>query len=274
VEAPEATTTTKGGAIGVGTWATQAEFKDLRVTRGTETLFAADFAQGTKGWKLLGNGQWDVKDGALRQNKLDDNIRAVAGDRSWTDYTYSLKARKLGGAEGFLILFAVQDEEAKSWWNIGGWGNTRHALELGGIVGNDVNGRIETGRWYDLRIELKDRSVKCYLDGKLMHDAKVPTVKSLYASASQDRKSGEVIAKVVNVSNDEVAASLRFAGNAQVKGPVTAIVLTSERSTDENTLEEPTKVVPKTRRLTPSGSAFEHRFPGNSLTVFRLKTTP
>jgi alpha-L-arabinofuranosidase len=274
VEAPEAVTSPKGGAIGVGTWATQAEFKDLRVTRGNQTLFAADFADGTKGWKLLGNGQWHVKDGALRQNKLDDNIRAVAGDRSWTDYTYSLKARKLGGAEGFLILFAVQDEEAKSWWNIGGWGNTRHALELGGIVGNDVNGRIETGRWYDLRIELKDRSVKCYLDGKLMHDAKVPTVRSLYASASQDRQTGEVIAKVVNVSNDEVAASLRFAGNAQVKGPVTAIVLTSERSTDENTLEEPTKVVPKTQALTRSGSNFDHRFPANSLTVFRLKTTP
>ena len=53
-----------------------------------------------------------------------DNVRAIAGDKTWTDYTYSLKARKLGGAEGFLILFRVQDENAKAWWNIGGWGNT------------------------------------------------------------------------------------------------------------------------------------------------------
>jgi alpha-L-arabinofuranosidase len=274
VEAPLATSSPKGGAVGVGTWATQAEFKDLRVTRGSETLFSADFAEGTKGWKLLGNGEWQAKDGVLRQNKLDDNLRAVAGDRSWTDYTYSLKARKLGGAEGFLILFALQDDNAKSWWNLGGWGNTRHALELGGIIGNEVNGRIETGRWYDIRIELKDRSVKCYLDGQLLHDATVPTMKSLYASASRDRESGEVIVKVVNVSNDEVPASLRLTGGAQVAGPVTAIVLTSEKPTDENTLEQPTKVSPETRTFTRNGPTFDHRFPGDSLTVFRLKVQP
>jgi alpha-L-arabinofuranosidase len=274
VEAPLATSSPKGGAVGVGTWATQAEFKDLRVTRGSETLFAAGFAEGTQGWKLLGNGEWQAKDGVLRQNKLDDNIRAVAGDRSWTDYTYSLKARKLGGAEGFLILFAVQDENAKSWWNLGGWGNTRHALEMGGIIGNEMNGQIETGRWYDLRVELKDRSVKCYLDGQLIHDATVPTLKSLYASASRDRKSGEVIVKAVNVSSDEVPASIHLAGGAQVAGPVTAIVLTSEKPTDENTLEQPTKVSPKTRTFTRNGPTFDHRFPGNSLTVFRLRVHP
>jgi len=271
LEAPLATSSPKGGAIGVGTWATQAEFKDVRVTRGSETLFAADFTQGTKGWKLLGNGEWETKDGALRQNKLDDNIRAVSGDRSWTDYTYSLKARKLGGAEGFLILFAVQDENAKSWWNLGGWGNTRHAIEMGGIVGNDVNGRIETGRWYDIRIELRDRGVKCYLDNQLVHDAAVPTVKSLYASASRDRKTGEVIVKVVNVSNDRLLADVNLSGITGVANPATAIVLTSEKATDENTLDQPRKVVPVATTLRLSSPAFQHPFPPNSLTVLRLR---
>ena len=56
-------------------------------------------------------------------------MRAFAGDKNWRDYTYSLKARKLGGAEGFLIPFLVRDDEAKAWWNIGGWGNIRHAIE-------------------------------------------------------------------------------------------------------------------------------------------------
>ena len=271
VDAPLAVTSPKGGAIGVGTWATQAEFKDLRVTRGNETLFAADFAEGTKGWKLLGNGDWQTKDGALRQNQLDENVRAVAGDRSWTDYTYALKARKLGGAEGFLILFAVQDENAKSWWNLGGWGNTHHALELGGIVGNEVDGSIETGRWYDIRIELKERSVKCYLDGKLVHDAAIPTMKSLYASASRDQKRGEVIVKVVNVSGETVSADLNCRGVARLASPATAVVLASEQPTDENSLEQPGKVGPVTKALALSGSQLQHRFPGNSLTVLRLK---
>jgi alpha-L-arabinofuranosidase len=274
VDAPLAAASPKGGAIGVGTWATQAEFKDLRVTRGNETLWAADFADGTKGWKLLGNGEWQTADGTLRQDKLADNIRAVAGDRGWTDYTYSLKARKLGGAEGFLILFAVQDENAKSWWNLGGWGNTRHALEMGGIVGREVDGRIETGRWYDIRVELKDRSLRCYLDGKLVHDAITPTLKSLYASASRDQKRGEVIVKVVNVSDAEVRADVNLSGVTKLSDPATALVLTSEKATDENTVEQPRKVAPVATTVRVSGPRFQHAFPPNSLTVLRLKPTP
>ncbi len=144
VSAPVTTTTPKGGAVGVGTWMTQAEFKDIKVTRGNETLYSCDFADGTQGWKLL-SGDWTTQDGHLRQNSGADNVRAIVGDKTWNDYTYSLKARKLGGAEGFLILFRVQHENAKSWWNIGGWGNVRHALEMDGVVSEGVPGRIETG---------------------------------------------------------------------------------------------------------------------------------
>jgi hypothetical protein len=88
----------RGGAIGVGTWLTQAEFKDIKVTKDGQTLFSCDFIEGTKGWKLL-RGDWKAQDGVLRQNSSADNVRAIAGDKSWTDYTYSLKARKLSGAE-------------------------------------------------------------------------------------------------------------------------------------------------------------------------------
>ncbi len=178
----------RGGAIGVGTWLTQAEFKDIKVTKGgpKTSLFSCDFAEGTKGWKLL-RGDWKAQDGVLRQNSSADNVRAIAGDKSWTDYTYSLKARKLGGAEGFLILFNVRDENRKSWWNLGGWGNQRHAIEMGGLVGQDVPGSIETGRWYDIRIETSGKTIKCYLDGKLIHDVTPPVLKSLYASASRDQ---------------------------------------------------------------------------------------
>jgi len=260
----------KGGAIGVGTWLTQAEFKDIKVTRGGETLYSCDFTEGTKGWKLLG-GDWKVEEGALRQTSNADNIRAIAGDKSWTDYTYSLKARKLSGAEGFLILFGVQDENAKSWWNLGGWGNQRHAIEMGGIVGREVQGRIETGRWYDIRIELKGQNIKCFLDGKLVHDVSHPAVRSLYASATRKKASGEVIIKVVNVSSQARTASIQVSGAGKVASPATAIVLASEKPTDENTLEEPAKVAPAARKLEKVGPTFSHEFPGNSLTVLRLK---
>ena len=269
VTAPEVAPAPRSGAIGVGTWRTQAEFKDIRVTRGDETLFACDFADGTKGWTLHG-GDWSVEAGAMKQKALTDNVRAFAGDKSWNNYTYSLKARKLGGDEGFLIPFLVKDEEAKAWWNIGGWGNTRHAIEMDGISGDDVPGSIETGRWYDLRIEVRGVNIKCFLDGKLIHDVKSQPVKPLYAVASLAKRASEVILKVVNVSAADQETDLRLEG-AKVRPTATAIVLASGKPEDENTLEQPTKVKPVTRKLNDAGTAFRHTFPANSVTVLRLQ---
>ena len=269
VTAPEVVPAPRSGAIGVGTWRTQAEFKDIKVTRGNETLFTCDFADGTKGWRLHG-GDWTVEGGALQQKALAENIRAFAGDKSWDNYTYSLKARKLGGAEGFLIPFLIKDEEAKAWWNIGGWGNTRHAIELDGISGHDVEGSIETGKWYDIRIEVQGANVKCFLDGKLIHDASYQATKPLYAVASLAKRANEVILKVVNVSAADLETDLQLEG-AKILPAATAIVLASDKPEDENTLEQPTRVKPVTRKLNDAGTAFRHTFPANSVTVLRLK---
>jgi len=158
------------GMIGVGTWATQAEFKDIRVTKDDQTLFASDFTRGLQGWKTT-RGQWQVVDGALRQTGTQEDARALTGDPNWSDYTLTLKARKLSGKEGFLIHFAAPGDETKSWWNLGGWDNTRHGLEVPNGASPSVAGQIETGRWYDIRIEVRGPNVKCYLDGKLVQQA-------------------------------------------------------------------------------------------------------
>jgi alpha-L-arabinofuranosidase len=270
IESPEVVTQPKSGAIGVGTWRTQAEFKDLKVTRGNDVLFSSDFSQGTKGWRLHG-GDWSVQDGCFQQKALADNIRAFTGEKSWNNYTYTLKARKLGGDEGFLIPFLVEDEEAKAWWNIGGWGNTRHAIEMDGVIGNDVQGSIETGRWYDIRIEVSNVNIKCYLDDKLVHDVKYPKTRSLFAVASNAQAGREVILKVVNASREAQATKLDLKG-AKLSPKATTIELASANTQDENTLEQPTRVVPVTRTFSVGGSTLDYSFPPNSVTVLRFKT--
>ena len=157
--------------MGVGTWSTQAAFKDIKVTKGNQTLFASDFSKGLQGWKTI-RGKWEVVDGALRQTSNEENVRAIVGDPNWSDYTLTLKARKLSGNEGFLVLFGLPSDDTKSWWNLGGWDNTQHALEVPDGGATPVAGKVDTNRWYDIRIELQGPTVKAYLDGKLVQQAR------------------------------------------------------------------------------------------------------
>ncbi len=272
VDTPMAEASAKGGAIGVGTWNTAAEFKDMKVTAPDgKVLFQSDFSEGNAGWKLLGDGaKWSTQDGALRQTAEREFIRAVAGDRSWKDYDFEVKARKISGREGFLILFHIANDEDRTWWNLGGWNNTQHAVELGGTL-DPKRAAIETGRWYDIRIQVRGDGVKCYLNGKLIHEVKQQRVKALYASASRAKTSGEVILKVVNTSATPVTTELNLKGIKRLPAQAQAIVLTSDQPEDENTLESPTKVAPKTEQISVSGAKFNHAFPGNSLTILRFK---
>ena len=277
VKAPPAEIEAGKGMIGVGTWNTQSEFKDIKVTDPDgKVLFASDFSNGTQGWKLLGSGQWKVQEGALRQTAEKEFVRAIAGDASWTDYTLTLKARKLAGREGFLILFHIGDQEDRIWWNLGGWGNTRHGVENGGII-DPKSGQIETGHWYDIRVEIRGRRVKCYLDGQLVHDVAYDSaggVSSIYACASKDERAGDVIVKVVNTSTSPLETQLNFNGASGLTGQGTALVLTSASGKDENSLDHPTKVSPKSEPLTFTGNSLTRALPGNSFTVLRLKIKP
>lgn len=264
------------GRIGLGTWNTQAEFKDLKVTAPDgKVLFEANFAaKGTEGWTFLGGGEWIVQDGVLRQTTEKQKLRALVGDPSWTDYTLELKARKIAGREGFLVLFHNENDEDRTAWNLGGWGNKYLALVLADSD-ERKDGAIETGRWYDVRVQLDGEQVRCWLDGKLVHDFRRPqlTTKAVYASATRDDATSEIILKVVNTAAGPTETTINLAGVAKLSGKARAIVLTSEKPADENSLSEPRKVAPRTEELTIPGPRFTRSFPGNSLTVLRIPAT-
>ena len=165
------------GAIGVGSWNTAVEFKDIIVTSSNgAVLYRSDFEkQGTNGLTVLG-GDWSVKDGVLRQSAIRTDCRLVLGKTNWANYTITLKARKTAGTEGFLVLFNTLDDANWSWLNLGGWTNTHTSLE------RTVNGRkarfgpsipqtIESNVWYDVRVVLDGPRIKCYLDSKLVQTA-------------------------------------------------------------------------------------------------------
>jgi len=263
------------GAIGLGTWITQAEYKDLKVTRGDQTLYAADFAADAKGWKVL-KGDWKVQDGAYRQASSETDCRSTAGDPAWADYTYTLKARKLGGGEGFLIMFGVRDKDNWFWWNLGGWGNARHAIEkcTGGgkaLLGGEVPGKIEAGRWYDVKIELQGARIRCYLDGKLVHDVEDASPQAMAAVAGRVTATGEIVIKVVNTTGDAQDTAVTLDGAGKVAPEGTALVLTSDDPNDENSFAHPTRVAPVALPAKGLGPSFRYTFPPYSLTILRIQ---
>lgn len=278
IDVPENLGDAPHGAVGLGTWLTQAEFKDVMVSNGVKSTTLTGSADDSKIWKPQ-RGQWEMKDGVMRQTSLDDNCRTTAGDPRWGGYTFSLKAKKTGGKEGFLILFHVQDNDNFLWWNVGGWGNTEHGIEqsVGGgkvQIGRHVPGSIETGHWHDIRVEVNGRHVRCYLDDKLIHDEQIPAPKPLYAVSGLSGDKNDVIVKVVNAAAAAYNAELNLNGIKAVEPELTKITLTSANPTDENSLEQPMKVAPVTERLPIAGLKTRIVFPGDSVNVLRLKIKP
>jgi alpha-L-arabinofuranosidase len=95
----------------------------------------------------------------------------------------------------------------------------------------------------------------------------------LFASATRDQASGELILKVVNGGSSPADVKLDLAGAKKVASKAAVFILTSGSVQDENSFAEPKKVFPKESKLKISAPQFSCTFPANSLTVLRLKIT-
>jgi alpha-L-arabinofuranosidase len=262
------------GCVGFGTWMTSAEFKDVVVTTPNgKLLLKPDFAKIDPNWRQAGKGAWSVKDGVLIQSAIEQGVGIFIGDSTWKDYTINLKARKISGENGFQIFFHNRNNNEHNRFEVGGWGNSVTHLELG-MASVEMQGKAKAEQWYDVRVEIKGGNVRAYLDGKLVQQIsdKDLAVKSLIMSAVKDDASGDVILKVVNASGRAVKTQIDLKDAKTLTGKGKAIVLTSASPLDENTLENPKNVYPKTEDVRLSGTGCKRVFPGNSLTIIRLGT--
>ena len=255
--------------VGLATHNTSAEFRDVIVERGGQVLYRSDFSTAA-GWTPEGRrGRWRVAEGVYRQ--ADDAVAwSFMPDLGGADFTVSLKARKLSGAEGFIVPFGVADGR-RLQWNVGGWGNRRTAFQAAdAVVGQPIDGTVETGRWYDIRIETRDRTVRGYVDGVLLQEQTLPRVDRVLAIAGRDDRSGDIIVKVVNSSPDAASIGIEVRGGAVAARRAALTVLTSDDPLDENTFERPDLIVPRTTAIDIPGPSFAHTFPRYSLTVLRI----
>ena len=249
-------------SIGFATWATAASFTTPSTSNG-ESLQPL-------------SGQWKTNsDGTMSQTSLGEQCVAVCPATLGDHYTARFRARKDNGGEGFMVVFNYVDPEHYSWVNFGGWGNTQHGVEI--ISGGGKSqiatkpGKIETGRWYDVTLQVSGDSLKCWLDNDLVFDTELKgdVRPGVFTSATIDDASGELIVKVVNTSDEATMARINVS-HFNVKG-AQLVSLRANDGLDENTLLQPTNIYPTNHELSPEGNMVEVEIPAFSLNIITLK---
>lgn len=253
------------GQVGIGTWRTGIE-----VESATLNGKPLDFED----WKVLDGDFRNTEDGNYAQ--LDRNLEAaVSVAPQSTDgekAVYEVRARKTGGSEGFLMVFGYENEDSYYWWNVGGWRNTEHAIQrpAGGASQDrlaSARGRIETGRWYDLRVELEPGRIRCYIDGKLIHDYQ-PLIPEVQVSPTLDQSSGELFVKLVNPASTPVSATVALDGAGELNPQATLITLAAPA--DATNSPGKLMVMPQQQELAAE-STMTFELPPTSVEVLRLQ---
>lgn len=243
-----------GGAVGLGTWDTKSEYKDIKVTEGDKVI------------------ELDAHTANEVLSKLYD------GSYSNT-LTIECKARKISGDEGFLIFFGMTPDGKQGYrYNIGGWGNTGTALQQlyaqgDQVISRTARQRIETDRWYDIRIENTPEKSSLYMDGELVLEHKLEAVPSQFLASGYDETTGELIIKFVNSADTPHTLDFTLEGVSEVASVGKTITLQAESLGDENSMAEPMKISPVEAEYQGFGKTFKYQFPKYSFTILRVKAS-
>ena len=171
----------------------------------------------------------------------------------------------------------MEDENNLFYWNIGGWDNTKSALQrvengvkTGAINGTSTDFTVEDGVTYQIKIVVDGTNIKGYIDGKLQfdYDAESKTNAEAYQVVSTD-KSGDIIIKLVNVTDSDRTFAIDIA-NADVASTATVYQVAGNSPADDNILGQ--EEVCKMTEFTVDGvtNQFNYTVPQYSATVIRI----
>jgi alpha-L-arabinofuranosidase len=254
---------TIAGAVGIATWNTMIELQSASVN-------------GTKldpsSWKATSGDFGMQGDLYIQSSNAEPAVSFANRKFDGETVTYTVRARKTGGSEGFMLVFGATDEQNYYWWNIGGWDNTQHAIEqIRGDMKTQLverRGSIRDNTWYTMKVELSPGRIRCWLNDELIHDYEMAPP-AVSVSSTLDKSANQVIVKLVNPTEEAVETKIyldgvdRVQASAQVKtvaGPGNA----------RNSRQNPDAVKTVTEAMTV-GKEFEHTIPAMSVQFIRVK---
>ncbi len=193
----------------------------------------------------------------------------------WINYTVKLKAKELEGFKGFKIQFGKTDDKNRLFLELGGWQNQD------AVLCEDVNGRnsclsqylftVEKEKEYEIEIQIKGRNIATFINGEAYHtiECKPVIIEPLYYTASKEESTGDIILKVVNVSNQDQKVTLELANGKVSKGKIYGL---SGYSMEEvNDFEHPEFIFPSENEFVVKDQCMELDFPKESITILRFQ---
>ncbi len=127
---------------------------------------------------------------------------------------------------------------------------------------------IDFSRYNEYKMVTAEKTIRCYVNGKLVHEAPIVSMPYLTASATVDDGAKEVILKLVNVGESAVELPLSF--DCEVGDTARAEVLTGADKFAKNTMDAPEAVIPQKTTLTGVSSEYRCKVPANSVNILRF----
>ena len=260
--------------VGLGTWATNAIYKDIQYIVDGKPVDIASLAK----WENV-RGEWRANGSEVTQTSNEEATMFICPDaRTDQKYTFKAKALKREGNEGFLLIFGYKDRDNYNWFNIGGWSNSQNNIEQGNgggriQIAKDTPFKVEDNRWYDLQIDVEGDSITAYIDGKVNTTGKLQhsMMRGVYASTTIDDATKTMYIKVVNTGYGPTTGTIDLK-NA-IAQSATLERLSSESGNDENTMDNPNHVVPRPASVSVQNNGTQLTFdvPSYSLSIIKAQ---
>lgn len=270
------------GQIGLGSWNTATEFKELRIYDEQDKLVYSDDFANLANWNTPGHGTWQAREGVLSQSDLRQApamLLLKAPELKVGRVT--VKARRTSGREGFLLFFNAESRERFLFANYGANGNEFSALQERGAPeglafrgGRSTPGAIENDRWYDLALKVGGNAAEMFLDGKSISTASMTTLPAFFATAGYDRRDNAVILKATNYHATPVTAQIHLDASSAVGATGKWITVAGPSPTTDNNFENPTLITAKERPLTNLAPTFSIELPPYSVNLLRIPARP
>jgi hypothetical protein len=126
-------------------------------------------------------GKWRVADGCLEQTSLTENVWIAFGDKSWSDYDFSVEFLRVQGNDQCCLAFLFDREKKHGGlFGLSSFVNTAHTVE-GWASGKPAriyskkDGALPAGTWQRARVSVRSGHVQCILNDQKLFDFKIDT---------------------------------------------------------------------------------------------------